>query len=84
MDYARDPDWTVKFTYQRLNCKKWIFYISFLLWMLKRRHDNVAKHDAEHRLEQRNMNNEEATELQGKKVKFETLFTTKNENFTFP
>ena len=51
LDYARDPDWTVKFTYQRLNCKKWILITGFGLWMLKRRHDNVAKHDAQMRKE---------------------------------
>jgi len=35
MEWAKDPDWSVKFVPQRINLKKWMFYAFVVVMMVR-------------------------------------------------
>lgn len=68
LEYARDPDLSVKFELQRVNLKKWLLFALLGFGMLKYRERQVNKYDHLKRQEQRAMQNKEVEEFNGKKV----------------
>lgn len=55
LEYARDPDLSVKFELQRVNLKKWLLFALLGFGMLKYRERQVNKYDHLKRQEQRAM-----------------------------
>lgn len=81
IDYAYDPDWTVKIRYERLNLKKIILVVGLIYYFLSRRVYLVEQFDKRKRYEQRAMQNQEIADVYNKKVKF-VLTALDNKDFS--
>lgn len=45
LNYAQDPDWSVKFMYPRINLKKWIAILLFGYWLVQWKVKRVEEYD---------------------------------------
>ena len=70
LNFAKDPDWSLKLEYPRLKLKRWIIAALVGFWLVQWKVKKVEEYDRLKRHEQRAMQNKEVDQFYNKNVSY--------------